>query len=130
MRKWLAREFFISHGEIVDEESCDGYGLLQVLLDYMVVGVHVGVRCTRVMALHVIADPLEARQADLVKRSVIAGHTRDRKGGSPEVLKWPKQFAKHRPGGLIALQKNSANAARAIIEIEIGVEVLVLGLRF
>lgn len=65
MRK-LAKEFFISHSEIVDKGRCDGCGLLQVPFDYMIVGVHIGVRCTRVVSLHVVADPeTPGRLADL-----------------------------------------------------------------
>ena len=42
----------------------------------MIVGVHVSVRCTRVVALHIVADPLETRQAThLAIRSVTSSAT-------------------------------------------------------
>src|SRR5271155_3439760 len=66
-RKRLARRSFVTHGETVDNGRCDGSGLLQVVFQNVVVGIHVGVRSASVVAFHIVPNPLETRQADFIE---------------------------------------------------------------
>src|ERR1700691_5453868 len=63
MRERFARDHFVAHGGVVDENGLDGGDLLQVSGNEMFVRVHVGV-VRAGLVVGVVLNELEARDAD------------------------------------------------------------------
>src|ERR1700691_415534 len=96
----LARNLLIAHGEIVDDGRCDRSGLLQVVFEYVIVGVHIGMRSAGGTSFHIVAYPLEAWQSDFIERNMIAGaNIGDGYRGCAEVSDGVKRATKDRLGG-------------------------------
>src|SRR5208283_4296366 len=126
---WFARDPFIAHGEMINERRRNSCGLLQVVFEDVVVGVHVRVRSPRIVALHIVSYPLECGQAHFIKRHMICGRdVCDGQCRSAEVFVWLEQVAENWLGGFVTLQVESTNAAGTVVEIEIGVEFLMFRL--
>src|SRR4029077_1105942 len=110
----LARDPFIAHSEVINERRRNRGGLLQVVFEDVVVAVYIRVRRPRVVTLHIVSYPLEGGQVHFIKLDVVGGPDfSDRQCGSAEISVRIEQVAENRPGGLVALQVKSANAARA-----------------
>ena len=86
-RQRLARDPLIAHGEMVNERRRNSGGLFQIVFEDVVVAVHVRVRSSRIVALHIVSYPLEGGQAHFIKRHVICGPDgSDGQGRSAEVF--------------------------------------------
>lgn len=103
-RHRLARNLVVAHRKFVNDVCGHRGGRFQVFLQNVVVGVHVGVRRVRVVALHIVANPLKSRQINFVKGRVISGKAREGQRGGTQVLEGLEQRAEDRPGRLVALQ--------------------------
>src|SRR6516225_11295003 len=125
----LARNPFVVLSELVNECRCNSGGLLQVIFEDVVVGVHVRVSSPGVVALHVVSNPLEGRQAYFIKRYMIRGpDVSDRQCRSAEIPAGIEQLAENRTGCLITLQVEPTNTPGTVVEIEIGVELFIFRL--
>src|ERR1043165_528824 len=82
--------------------------------------------CARVV-FNLILNKLEPRQTNHVKRQVIrAARVRDRERGRAHVSERSEPLPEQRSNAFVALQVNTADLARAVIEIEVAAQVFVL----
>src|SRR5689334_24655403 len=84
---------------------------------------------TRVV-FNLVLNKLEARQTNPIKRQVVrTAGVSDRERGRAQIAERRQPLTEERTNSFVALQVNATNLARAVIEIEIAAQLLVLGFR-
>ena len=69
------------------------------------------------VSLHVVPYPLESRQANFIEWHMIGGSdTGNGERGSAKVFRRLEQGTENGPSGFVALQEDSANATRPVVE--------------
>ena len=121
----LAGQLLVHHGGVVHEGGHDRGGLLHVLGLDAVEDVLVGVVGPGVV-LDLILDELEAGQADAVERLVVgAAGVGDGQRGGAHLAEGLEPLAEDRADGLVPLEVDAADLAGAVVEVEVGLELVV-----
>src|ERR1041385_3414660 len=77
-----------------------------------------------------VLNKLEARQTDRIKRQVVrTASVRNRECGCAEIAERCEPLTEERTNTFVALQVNTANLSRPVVEIEVAAQFLVLGFR-
>ena len=127
-RQRLARQPLVTHGRLVDEVGHDHGRLDQVLGDGVVVDILVRVVQAGEIVERIL-DELEARDADVIERQVVrAFRVLQGDGRHSEVLQRLHPGLEDRPDLEVLLEIDAADAARAVVVVEISRDLGVVGL--
>src|SRR5580692_77790 len=126
MRQRLAREHLVAHGRVVDEDGLDHRRLCQIFRLQSFVRVHIRVVRTRAVIQRILNE-LEPRDAHRVERFMIrAACISYRDCAHAEIAQRRHPLLEDGTDGGILLQVDTANFSRAVIQIEISRNFLLL----
>src|SRR5258706_10346837 len=124
----LSRQLLVAHRRVVDERGEDAGRLHQVRPRRALDGVHVRVvRAARIVEL--VLYELEAGQTERVEREMVgAARVAQRDGVGAQVPERLEPRLEDRTHRRVLLTIDAANPARAVVEVEVGGELRMLGL--